>query len=322
MTSNDPYEILGVAKSASADEIKRAYRRLAKEHHPDRNPGDKKAEARFKEIQAAYDVLGDAERRSQFDQFGAGGPRPDFQDWARRGSAQQPFEGVNSVDFENLGDFRSIFEAFFSRGGPAATSTRSRGRRSRTAPSAPPPPPRPAAPAHTLEIEFEEAARGTTRELLIHGPQPDPEHIEVHIPRGVADGQVVRVKGKGAQTGGDRGDLLIRIRVRPHAYFRREGLDVLLDLPLSIPEAILGAKIDIPTLDGRAQLTIPAGATSGMRLRLRGRGFSGGRNETGDMYAVLKIAAPREPSDRLKELIQSHADEFGPDPRAALRWGT
>lgn len=317
MTPKDPYEILGVAKSATADEIKRAYRRLAKEFHPDRNAGDKKAEARFKEIQAAYDVLGDAERRAQFDQFGAGGPTPNYQSWAQSG--QHPFNNVSGVDFASMGDLGSIFEAFFSRGG-AATATRSRSRRGRSAPPRPPAPP--AGPDHTIEIAFEESARGTTRELMLHGGDAAPEHIEVRIPKGVSDGQVIRVRGKGQPGMNGRGDLLIRIRVRPHAYFRREGMDVLLDLPLTIPEAVLGGKIEIPTLDGRAQLTIPPGASSGMRLRLRGRGFAKDSGETGDMYAVLKIVGPREPSARLKELIQAEAAEFGPNPRAALGWGS
>lgn len=312
MSPKDPYEILGVAKSATADEIKRAYRRLAKEHHPDRNPGSKNAEERFKEIQAAYDVLGDSKRRAEFDRFGAGGPAPNYQNWAQAGH-----QGFNSagVDFSSMGDLGSIFEAFFSRGG-AATASRSRARRGRTAPQ-----PRPATPEHALDISFEESARGTTRELLLQGGDAAPEHIEVRIPRGVADGQVIRVRGKGQHDLDGRGDLLIRIRVRPHPTFRREGLDVLLDLPLSIPEAVLGAKVEIPTLDGRAHLSVPPGASSGMRLRLRGRGFSRSSGETGDMYAVVKIVVPREPSARLKEIVQADAAEFGPDPRGGLGWG-
>lgn len=315
MTPKDPYEILGVAKSATADEIKRAYRRLAKEFHPDRNRGDKKAEARFKEIQAAYDVLGDADRRRQFDQFGAGGPAPNYQTWAQSG--RHPFQNAGNVDFSSMGDLGSIFEAFFSRGG-AATATRSRSRRGRAAPQRPAPAP---APEHTLEISFEESAHGTTRELMLHAGDTTPEHIEVRIPRAVADGQVIRVRGRGQPDMDGRGDLLIRIRVRPHSFFRRDGLDVLLDVPLSIPEAVLGAKIEIPTLDVRAQLTIPPGASSGMRLRLRGRGFAKPSGETGDMYAVLKIVAPREPSPRLKQLVAEEAAEFGPSPRAGLGWG-
>ncbi|MHC4091926.1 MAG: DnaJ domain-containing protein, partial [Planctomycetota bacterium] len=207
MKQKDPYEILGVSRTAAPPEIKRAYRRLAKESHPDRNPGNKAAETRFKEVQAAYEVLGDPERRQQYDRFGAGGPPPDFQTWTTGGPS--PFEGVQ-FDFGG-GDLSSIFEQFFRRPGTRGRSRRAAGR----------PRPRGADLEHTIDLGFDEAVRGTSREIRLQaaGSNAHTQRIEVRIPAGVADNQRVRVKGKGHEGPGGSGDLMIRCRVRPHPYF-------------------------------------------------------------------------------------------------------
>jgi len=310
MDHKDPYEILGVPRNASQEEIKRAYRRLAKELHPDRNPGNKTAEKKFKEVQAAYEVLGDPQRRAQFDRFGAGGPTPDFQSWATGGVS--PFESV-SFDFGSLGDLSSIFEQFFRRPrgrGPAGRSAQRPTRRG-------------ADIEHTIELSFEEAARGTSRQINLSpsGGSARAERIEFRIPAGVTDGQRIRVKGKGQEGPGGRGDLMIRCRVRPHPFFRRERNDILLDLPLSVTEAVRGAKIDIPTLDGITRVTVPPGTSGGIKLRLRGKGIHDQRSAaTGDMYVVTRVIVPKEISSRARELVDELAKELNQHPRAELSW--
>lgn len=316
MTQKDPYDILGVDRKASADEIKRAYRRLAKETHPDRNPGNKAAEQRFKEVQAAYDVLGDSDRRKQYDQFGAGGPTPDFQNWRGEPSGSVQYE---TAGFESFGDLSSIFEQFFRRSGNGG-GTAPRGRRPRGDG-------RQSAPAggdieHTIEITFEEAVRGSTREVSLQSDRGGkPERIEFRIPPGIADGQAIRLRGRGQPGAGGRGDLLLRCRILPHPWYRRDGLDIHLDLPLTIPEAMLGARVEIPTLDGVTLLTVPPGTSSGAKLRLRGKGIRDSRSEmTGDMYAIVRIVAPRVSDKAVTSWLEEHRDAFGPDPRRELGW--
>ncbi len=310
MSQKDPYDILGVSRKASQDEVKRTYRRLAKRYHPDRNPGDQAAEAQFKEVQAAYEVLGDPERRAQYDQFGTGGPRPDFQTWTAGGAS--PFQGVD-FDFGSAGDLSSIFEQFFRRPG--------RGRRARR--TARGPAPRGADLEHTIELSFEEAIRGTSREirLMTAGSKGASERIEFRVPPGVADDQRIRVKGKGHDGPGGRGDLMIRCRVKPHAHFRRDGNDILLDLPLSLAEAVRGAKVDIPTLDGVTRVTIPPGTSGGTKLRLSAKGIRAPRAAgPGDMYVITRVAVPKTLSARAAELFDQLADELEQAPRQGLGW--
>lgn len=307
MTSKDPYDILGVARHATADDIKRAYRRLAKEHHPDRNPGSKAAEQRFKEVQAAYEVLGDPQRRAQYDRFGEGGPAPEFRNWsagAPRGAANVEF------DFDSLGDLSSIFEQFFRRG------SRGRGFQRGEAPAV-----RGPDLDHGVEVSFEEAVRGTTREIVLRNPENGAsERISFRIPAGVTDGQRIRVRGKGNYGPGGRGDLIIHTRVRADARFRREGRDLVTDLPLSFPQAALGATVEVPTLDGAVLVKVPPGASSGTRLRLRGKGVPDPRGgEPGDLYAVVQIAVPKNLSPAARKLIEQLADELNQQVQAGVR---
>lgn len=297
MPTKDPYEILGVSRTATQDEIKRAYRRLAKEHHPDRNPKDREAaEQRFKEVQAAYEVLGDAERRSQYDRFGAGGPAPDVHTWT---TGQSPAEGVQF----NFGgdDLTSILEQFFSRGGMGGfggTRTRRRGGARRA------PAPRGADLEHTIELSLEEAVHGTEREIVLTSPGGEHERIAFRVPPGVAEGQRIRLRGQGQTAAGGRGDLIITCRLRPHPQFRLEGRDVLVDLHLPFTAAALGTQAEIPTLDGRTIVKVPPGTSGGTRLRLRGRGLRDPRTgAAGDLYALVRIDVPRELSSRARELL-------------------
>lgn len=308
MANKDPYEILGVSRTAAPAEIKQAYRRLAKQYHPDRNPGNKAAEQRFKEVHAAYEVVGDPQRRAQYDRFGAGGPAPDVHAWTTGAS---PFESIH-FDFGG-GDLTSIFEQFFSRAASPATRRRTARR----------PAVRGADLEHTLELSFDDAVRGAEREIVLttSGPSQGQERIHFRVPAGVEDGQRLRLRGQGQEGPGGRGDLLILCRVQPHPCFRREGLDLLLDLKLTFTEAALGTEAEIPTLRGQTVVKVPPGTSGGTRLRLRGRGIQDARTgRTGDLYAVVRIEVPKRLSARARELIQQLDHELNqgpcPDPGA------
>lgn len=312
MASKNPYDILGVSKSASQDEIKRAYRRLAKEHHPDRNPGNKAAEQKFKEVQAAYDVIGDPERREQFDRFGEGGPRPDFHHW--QGQPHRGSEDFN-VTFGDIGDLSSIFEQFFRRAGGPGRGNGSRGRSATvdmrdTGSDL----------VHEVELSFDEAAQGTTREVVLSGGGRS-EHIRVKIPAGVGEGQRIRVPGKGHPGHAGRGDLILVCHVRSHPYFRREGLDLYLEVPISISEAILGASIDIPTLTDRVTIRVPPGTSGNTKLRVREQGIRDVRsNKVGDLYAVIRVRVPQAISETAQKLAEELQREQRTNPRATEPW--
>jgi DnaJ-class molecular chaperone len=289
----DYYEVLGVSRDASESDIKKAYRKLARQHHPDRNPGDKQAEARFKEVQEAFDVLSDKNKRTQYDRFGFAGPggqgpfRPQG-----GGPGGFEFQGVNPEDLADiLGAFGGDLGGMFGQ--------RGRGRR------------RAAQPPQSIEAEvvipFLTAALGGAVSLSVDGRQ-----IDVRVPAGVEEGKKLRLAGQGP--GG--GDLLVRIKIEPHPYFRREGKDVVLEVPVSVSEAILGAKVDVPTLDGtHLTVKVPPGTSSGARLRLRGKGIAGG-----DQFIEIKIVVPKVSDERSRELIEEFARLHPRDPRADAPW--
>jgi DnaJ-class molecular chaperone len=336
MAKRDYYEILGVPKTASADEIKKAHRKLVMKHHPDRNKGNKEAEEKFKEIQEAYDVLSDDTKRPNYDQFGhagvgAGGPRPgpgngaDPFDAFRRAQAGRgggrttwrPSPGVSVEDFDPSqfgaggAGFGDIFEQLF--GGQAGAGGRGGRTRGRAAP------PRGQDVDHTVTLSFEQAARGTMLPLQISRGPGHSETIEIKIPPGVKDGSRIRIKGRGEQTAGEPGDLFIITHVLPHPYFKREELDIYLDVPLSLYEALLGTKVEVPTLDGPVTITVPAGTSSGAKLRIKGRGVERG-SEKGDQYAIIKIALPKNLDAEDKKTIEQLAIKHPIDARADLKW--
>ncbi len=284
--AEDPYKVLGVARDAPDEEVRRAYRRLAKQLHPDLNPNNRvAAEERFKKISAAYDIVGDAEKRGQYDrgEIAANGePRRGFH---RTHAGAGPFAGRGgrrAADDFGLGDiFSDLFGA--ARGRSDAGGTFSAGGRD---------------VRYTLEVDFLEAATGVKKRVTM----PDGGVLDLAVPEGVADGQVLRLKGKGSATqrGGAAGDALVEIKVRPHPDFRRVGDDIEFDLPITIDEAVLGAKIEVPTVSGRVQLTIPKGASSGRTFRLKGKGVrnvSSGR--TGDQLVTVRIVLPDRIDDKL-----------------------
>jgi DnaJ-class molecular chaperone len=307
----DYYEVLGVSKGASEDEIKKAYRKLAREYHPDRNPGDKQAEARFKEIQDAYDVLSDKIKREQFDRYGfvgpeggmpGGGPGAGPFRWGGGAGGPGGFQQMDPEEAaaifgqmfggdEGLGGLGSLFGR---RGRGGATNRRRK--------------PAPAEPmTHDVTIPFDTAANGGSLDLRVDGHE-----LSVTIPAGVEDGKTLRLKGQGP--GGS--DLLLKLHISPHRYFRREGNDIILEVPLSVPEAVLGTKVDVPTLDGtRLTVTVRPGTSSGQRLRLRGKGIKGG-----DQYIEIKILATAPKDDRSRELMEEFAKRNPQNARADVPW--
>lgn len=338
MAKRDYYEILGVSKTASADEIRKAHRKLVLKHHPDRNRGDKSSEAKFKEIQEAYDVLSDDAKRKQYDQFGhagvgaAAGGADAYEAFRRaqqagagagRGGYSQwrASPGVSVEDFDvNGGDFSSIFEQLFGGGAAGAgfrtggaTGSSARGSRSRRAE-----PQRGQDIEHPVTLTFEQAARGVTIPLQISRGE-NVETIEVKVPAGVKEGSRVRIKGKGEQGGGEPGDIYIITHVEPHPYFRREGLDIYLDVPVSVYEAMLGAKVTVPTLDGRLTVTIPPGTSSGARLRLKGHGIDRAE-EKGDQFVVVKVLVPKGLDDEDKAAIDRLAKKHPIEARTDVGW--
>jgi DnaJ-class molecular chaperone len=299
--NDDPYAALGVAKTATQQEIKRAYKRIARESHPDLNPGDPDAGGRFKAAAAAYDILKDPETRARFDRGeidAAGQERPErrfYRDFAQtEGGAYHSSRG-----YEDFADLSDVFEDLFGarRGrGAAGGGLRMRG------------PDR----HYAMEVGFREAARGGTRRLTL----PDGPALEVRIPEGLADGQTIRLRGKGGPGigGGEPGDALITVSVAADPVFRREGDDIHIDLPVAVEDAVLGGKVEAPTLDGPVALTVPKGASSGQVLRLRGRGVRGG-----DQLAHIRIVLPPTVDPELEDFFRRRraARRDGPSTEAA-----
>ncbi|MCS7034419.1 MAG: DnaJ domain-containing protein [Phycisphaerae bacterium] len=319
MAKRDYYEVLGVSRNATPEEIKRAHRRLVRQYHPDVNKNNAAATEKFKEIQEAYDVLSDAEKRKQYDEFGhagvSAGASAGGDPWEhfRRGpSGRGTYHtwGSGNVSVEDF-DFSDLFEQMFGGGiggrGRAGGATR------------------PAEPLRGSDIEypvtlsFEDAARGRTLPLQIRRGGK-VESIEIKIPAGVKDGSRVRIKGKGERgPGGQHGDLFIIVSVQPHPYYRRDGLDVLVELPISLYEALLGTKVTVPTLDGPVTLTIPPGTSSHAKLRIKGRGIERG-SEKGDQYVITRIIVPKDLSDEEKEFIEKMQRRHPISARADVQW--
>jgi DnaJ-class molecular chaperone len=284
MAKRDFYEVLGVPRGAPEDEIKKAYRRLARKLHPDVNPGSKTAQNRFQEVQEAYDVLRDPEKRRAYDRFGHAGPS------AAEGSASgyggpgfggQGFPGAGFEGFQFEGDLGDLFGNLFG------------GARSRTGPA-------PGADMRgSIEIPFRDAVLGGTASLSIrreHGNVAQAETVRIKIPEGTGDGGVIRVPGKGqaGARGGSPGDLLVTVRVTPHPYFERQGDDIHGLVPITVKEAYSGAEIDVPTIHGTLRAKIPPGTPSRQKFRLRGKGVKNPRSgQTGDHIYTVHVVVPR-----------------------------
>jgi DnaJ-class molecular chaperone len=306
--SKDPYEVLGVSKKASQDEIHKAYRKLAKKLHPDLNPGNAKAADQFKDVASAHDLLGDPEKRARFDRGeidAAGAERPQqryYREYADAGGARRYH---TSAGYEDFGDASDLFADLFgrSRGGArgGARSARMRGQDVQ----------------YRLELDFLEAVRGGKRRITL----PDGSALDLTIPEGTADGHVLRLKGKGGPGigGGPAGDALIELIVKPHPLFSRQGDDIVIELPITLDEAVLGGKIETPTVSGRVALTIPKGSSSGQTLRLRGKGVKTRSGKHGDQLVRLKVVMPPQIDSELQEFMQKWGEGHRYDPRADLR---
>ena len=312
--ANDPYKELGVSRSASADDIRKAFRKLAKELHPDRNPGDKKAEERFKRISAAFDLLGDEQKRKRFDAGeidadgheifrGFGGARPG----AGAGGFQQGFGRRRGPRLRRAlrgpGPRRDLRDVRPAR----------RGRRRRRRGAGAGFPGRGADVRSRMEIDLEDAVRGAVKRVSF----PDGRTLDVTIPKGATDGQVLRLKGQGAQgRGGVAGDALVELVVRPHPVFRREGADLHMEVPVSVPDAVLGGKVEAPTPEGPVVLNVPKGSNSGTVLRLKGRGATDLRTgRRGDLFAKLVVTLPDRPDPRLESFAEEWRRERPYAPR-------
>lgn len=302
----DPYEILGVKKDASPDEIRSAYRRLAKKLHPDLNPGDKTAEQKFKELNGANDILSDPEKRRKFDAGeidATGAEKPQqryYRDYAGATSgAENPYQ--SNAGFADFGD-ADIFADLFGGG---RTATGGRGNFHMRGGDA----------HYRLEVDFLDAVNGANKQVTLADGKP----LDITIPPGTRDAQTLRLKGKGEPGlgGGEVGDALIEISVRPHPFFTRDSDDIRLELPISLKEAVSGGKVKVPTPTGPVMATVPKWSSSGKVLRLKGRGVPKRGGAGGDLYVTLKIVLPEQPDPGLEKLV---ADWPGSDenPRKAM----
>jgi len=319
MPKRDYYEVLGVRRDATDAQIKSAYRKLARKYHPDVNKAPDAAN-KFKEATGAYEVLSDPQKRSAYDRFGHVGPRAGVgapgggraYTWSTVGGDAGRF----AVDLEDMFGGGSGFEGMSLNDILQALGGGRMGRRTRREQAR--------APGGDLEydltIDFLQAVRGTTATVRIDRGDRS-ETINVKIPPGVHEGSRIRVRGQGGEGPGGSGDLYIITRVREHSYFRREGDDIYVDLPVSVTEACLGAKVDVPTIDGMTTVTIPPGTSSARKLRLRGRGVGGvGEKARGDQYVVIRIVPPAQVSPRGAELLREFDRVEKPNPRSNVPW--
>ncbi len=316
----DPYQTLGVVKSASEAEIKSAYRKLAKKYHPDMNPGRKDIEQKFKEITAAYDLLSDKDKRARFDRgeidadgneraygFGGGygaGNRSGYQQYrasgGARGAGPDPFGGMNMDDIlsEFFGGARSRAGAGGAGAGFGGAGARAKGEDV----------------TYRLDIPFLDACRGGKQRVTLN---KERKTIDVNIPAGTEDGDKLRLRGMGEKGPGGAGDAIVEVHIATHPFFTRDKLDIRLDLPISLPEAVGGASVKVPTLDGQVALKVPQGANTGTVLRLKGKGIAKG-GAVGDMFVTLKIMLPDPLPDDLKTLLEKWGQKNAYDPRKGM----
>lgn len=302
----DPYSVLGVPRTASEDDIRKAFRKLAKKHHPDLNPGDKAAEAKFKEISQANDLLSDPEKRRRFDagEIDASGqempPRGFYRDQAgagpggfkyERAGAHESFVDMGGIFSEMFGERRGFGGGGFDMGGMPVT--------------------------YSLRVPFLVAARGGKQRVTL----PDGKTLDIDVPEGMGDGQTLRLKGQGmpGTQGRPAGDAYVEIHVEPHAFFEARDNDIHVELPVTVTEAALGGKVRVPTVGGPVMLNVPAGSNSGTSLRLKGRGLLDRKSgQRGDQYVKLKVVLPEPPDDRLKEFLEGWEAGRAYDPRKGM----
>lgn len=307
MSDRDYYQVLGVSKSASADEIKKSYRKLAKQYHPDANPDDSSAQAKFSEITEAYDVLSDSDKRAKYDQYG--------QNWSKvqggAGGGFNPFGGGGGGGAAGF-DFEDLLGGMFGGGGGGGRGQGNPfggGRRAQ--------PTKGANVETEIRIPFQMGVNGGEYELTVNG-----ERLTVKVPPGMDDGGKIRLTGQGNPGSAGPGDLIVTVRISAHPWFRKDGSNLMVDVPITPLEAVLGGKVDVPTLmEGTIVMTIPPGTNSGSKLRLRGKGSIDRKTkQQGDQLVVIKIVSPKELSDEQRELYQQLQELEMSNPREEL-WG-
>ncbi|WP_020400363.1 DnaJ C-terminal domain-containing protein [Kordiimonas gwangyangensis] len=302
--SDDPYSVLGVSRDASDKDIKAAYRKLAKSLHPDLNPGDKEAEARFKAVSAAYNLLGDKEKRARFDRgeldaSGAEAPQNPFYRQYAGGDAQHHY--YSNRGFSDFGDESDFFSDLFRQASEGRHRHDGRTHRGRDV-------------RYHLAIDFIDAALGVKRRVSM----PDGITLDITIPAGVSEGQTLRLKGKGmpGHSGGNPGDAYVTLEIAAHPLFRRQGQDIYLDLPITIDEAVLGGKVTVPTIHGNVSVPVPAASSTGRTLRLKGKGIKGGHQ-----FITLKVMLPDTVDDELKDFMTRWRDKHPYDVRQDMETG-
>jgi DnaJ-class molecular chaperone len=302
--SDNPYDILGVSKDTTEAEIKKAYRKLVKSLHPDLSPGDKGKAAKFQKVGAAYDILGDPEKRRRFDagEIDTSGQERPQRDFFRQYAGAESGRRYHSTQgFEDFEDVSDVFADLFgrrARGNPGSGhGFQARGADLR----------------YNLDVDFMDAARGAKRTV----PLPGGKTIELTIPAGIQSGQTLRLRGKGqpGMGGGPAGDANIEISVKPHREFRRDGNDIEVEVPITFDEAVLGGKIEVPTLSGQVSMNVPKGTSSGRRLRLKGKGIKPAKSAAGDQYVRLKIVVPDKIDGAMEDLARRWRDAAQHDPR-------
>lgn len=300
--SRDPYEILGVKRDAPQKDVQSAYRKLAKKLHPDLNPGDKQAEDKFKEVSAAYGIVGDEEKRARFDrgEIDSSGaekpPRSYYRDYAANEGQRGPYQ--NTGGFADFGDADDMFSSFFSRRSRGQSQMQGQDRQ------------------YSMEVDFLDAINGAKKQISL----PDGPALDVQIPPGTRDGQTLRLKGKGDPgfNGGKPGDALIAVHVRPHRFYTRDGDDIRLELPISLTEAVLGGKIRVPTPSGAVTVTLQPNSNTGKVLRLKGKGAPVRGKDNGDAYVSLKVVLPDAGDPELTRFVSEWEAGKTQDPRQSM----
>ena len=316
--AKDHYAALGVTRSASQEEIQKAYRTMARKYHPDMNPDDATAKTKFQEVQAAYEVLSDPEKRKRYDQFGddfdsvgAGGSPRGWRYTTSSGPQTYPFDfedlfGAGGQDVEGGGSFADLFKQFGRGRGGRREARASRGTDLR----------------HELTVPFATAVLGGEAALSIRRQDGNIETIRVKIPAGVDDGKKIRLRGQGEPgiAGAPAGDILLTIHVSPHPYFRRSGNRLEVRVPVTLEEAALGAKVDVPTPHGTIALTVPPSTSSGRRFRIKGHGVRPANQTAGDLFAEVQIVLPDSLTDDERQELARISNRYPQSPRAELRW--
>ncbi|MDX2270469.1 MAG: J domain-containing protein [Cyanobacteriota bacterium] len=316
----DYYQILGIPKQASMDEVKQAFRKLARKYHPDVNPNDPQAEEKFKDVNEAYEVLSDTTKRRQYDQFGQY-----YQQGGFRGGSGSPFGGnpfggddfglggfPNNVDFTQFDDFQDFIDQLLGRvggGSPAGGGQRAAGFTGGSGSTS-------YDAEASIQLTIPEAYVGGKRKLRVEGGKV----LEIAIPAGIGSGKKIRLRGQGhPNPNGGNGDLYLKVELREHPFYRLDGSDLYCDLPISPSEAVLGGQVEVPTLDGPVKLRIPAGVQTGQKLRMSQRGFPKRAGERGDQLVILQITVPDKISPQERELYEQLLRIQSYDPRANLK---